>query len=98
VQEAVNNSVRHAKARTVEVAVRRDRRTVTVTAEDDGAGFDTRFLRGLGLLGMEERVRRLGGRLTVSSASGMGTRIHAELPLAELDQRSEHEANSYLVG
>ncbi len=53
VQEAVNNAVRHANARTVEVAVRRDRQNVNVTVRDDGAGFDTRVLRGLGILGME---------------------------------------------
>lgn len=98
VQEAVNNSARHANARTVEVTVRREHQRVVVGVQDDGAGFDTRFLRGLGLLGMEERVRRLGGSLKVSSESGLGTLIHAELPVAELDQRNEHEANSYLVG
>lgn len=98
VQEAVNNAVRHANARTVEVVVRKDRQNVTVTVQDDGAGFDTRFMRGLGLLGMEERVRRLGGRLKISSEPGRGTLVHAVLPVAELDQRNGHEANSYLVG
>jgi signal transduction histidine kinase len=98
VQEAVNNAVRHAKARTVEVAVRKERRKVNVTVRDDGAGFDARFMRGLGLLGMEERVRRLGGHLKISSEPGRGTLVQAELPLAELDQRNGHEANSYLVG
>lgn len=98
VQEAVNNAVRHANARTVEVAVRSERQKVNVTVQDDGAGFDTRFLRGLGLLGMEERVRRLGGRLKVSSEPGRGTLVHASLPVAELDQRKAHDTNSYLVG
>jgi signal transduction histidine kinase len=97
VQEAVNNAVRHAKARTVEVAVRREHQNVNVTVEDDGAGIDTRFLRGLGLLGMEERVRRLGGRLKISSEPGRGTIVHAALPVAELGQRNGHETNSYLV-
>ena len=98
VQEAVSNAVRHANARTVEVAVRKEYQKVDVTVQDDGAGFDTRFLRGLGLLGMEERVRRLGGRLTVGSEPGRGTLVHAVLPMAELDQRNGHDANSYLVG
>jgi len=98
VQEAVNNAVRHAKARTVEVAVRREDQMVNVTVQDDGAGFDTRFMRGLGLLGMEERVRRLGGRLKISSELGRGTMVHAGLPVAELDQRNGHETDSYLVG
>jgi signal transduction histidine kinase len=98
VQEAVNNAVHHAKARTVEVAVRKERQKVKVTVQDDGVGFDTRFMRGLGLLGMEERVRRLGGYLKVSSEPGRGTLVHAALPVAELDQRNGHGANSYLVG
>jgi signal transduction histidine kinase len=98
VQEAVNNAVRHANARNVEVAVRREGRKVNVTVQDDGAGFDTRFLRGLGLLGMEERVRRLGGSLKITSQPGRGTLVLAALPVAELDQRNEHEANSYLAG
>jgi signal transduction histidine kinase len=41
-----------------------------VTVQDDGVGFDTYFLRGLGILGMETRVRRLGGRLKFSSQPG----------------------------
>ena len=98
VQEAVNNAVRHANARTVEVSVRREGQKVNVTVQDDGAGFDTRFMRGLGLLGMDERIRRLGGRLKISSEAGRGTMVHAVLPVAELDQRSEHEADSYLAG
>ena len=98
VQEAVNNAVRHANARTVEVAVRKEGQKVDVTVQDDGAGFDTRFMRGLGLLGMEERVRRLGGRLKISSEPGRGTLVHAALPVAELHQRNGHEGNSYLVG
>ena len=98
VQEAVNNAVRHANARAVEVSVRKDGQKVNVTVQDDGAGFDTRFMRGLGLLGMEERVRRLGGRLKISSEPGRGTLVHAVLPVAELHQRNGHEGNSYLVG
>jgi signal transduction histidine kinase len=98
VQEAVNNAVRHANARTVEVSVRKERQQVNVTVQDDGAGFDTRFIRGLGLLGMEERVRRLGGRLKISSKPGRGTLVDAALPVAELDHRNGQEANSYLAG
>ena len=98
VQEAVNNAVRHANARTVEVSVRKERQQVNVTVQDDGAGFDTRFIRGLGLLGMEESVRRLGGRLKISSKPGRGTLVDAALPVAELDHRNGQEANSYLAG
>ena len=44
------------------------------SVRDDGAGFDPRFVRGLGLLGMEERVRRLGGQIEIDSQLGRGTR------------------------
>ncbi len=90
VQEAVNNSARHANARTVEVVVRHEGSRVMFTVRDDGAGFDTRFVRGLGLLGMEERVRRLGGELHLDSQLGRGTLITAELPLVELDRKVEN--------
>ena len=54
VQEAVNNAARHSKARTVEVTVRREHQKVNDKVQQDvGAGFDSRLLRGLGLLGMD---------------------------------------------
>ena len=96
-QEAVHNAARHAKARTVEVSVKRAADRVTFTVQDDGAGFDPRFVRGLGLLGMEERVRRLGGRLEIESQPGRGTRVAAELPLTELAANNGH-AHSYSAG
>ena len=90
VQEALNNSARHANARTVEVVVRHEGSRVQFSVRDDGAGFDTRFVRGLGLLGMEERVRRLGGQLQLDSQLGRGTLISAQLPVAELDPNVEN--------
>lgn len=91
VQEAVNNAVRHAHARTIEVVVRREAERVLFSVQDDGAGFDTRVVRGLGLLGMEERVRRLGGQLRLDSQPGRGTRVSAELPLLELASVNGHD-------
>ena len=98
VQEALNNSAHHANARTVEVTVRRESERVLFTVRDDGAGFDTRFVRGLGLLGMEERVRRLGGRLRIESQPGRGTLVSAELPLVDLARKNEHDIHSNPVG
>ena len=98
VQEAVNNAVRHANARTVEVSVKKEFEQVNVTVQDDGAGFDTRFMRGLGLLGMEERVRRLGGFLKVDSEPGRGTLVLAVLPLIELVHRNGDEPHTHLAG
>ena len=97
-QEAINNAARHANARTVEVDVKREEHRVRFSVRDDGAGFDTRFVRGLGLLGMEERVRRLGGHLEIDSRLGRGTRIAAELPIELLALKNGHDAHSYIAG
>lgn len=98
VQEAINNSARHASARTIEVEVRRVQDRVSLSVRDDGTGFDTRFVRGLGLLGMEERVRRLGGRIEIDSKLGLGTVIRAELPVVGMAQPNGHNAHSHIAG
>jgi signal transduction histidine kinase len=102
VQEAVNNCARHANARSVEVTVVREPSRVRFQVRDDGIGFDARFVRGLGLLGMEERVRRLGGELRLESHPGRGALIAAELPLSDFPPASEgtnHDApHPHLVG
>ena len=92
VQEALNNAARHAGARSLQVSVRNAGDRVLFSVQDDGSGFDKRTVRGLGLLGMEERVRRLGGSLRIESQPGQGTRISAELPLSS-DTRKEVHAN-----
>ena len=97
VQEAVHNSARHANARTVEVVVKYEGEHVLFTVRDDGGGFDPRLVRGLGLLGMEERVRRLGGDLQIDSQLGRGTLIAAKLPVTELN-RSNGNAYSHIAG
>jgi signal transduction histidine kinase len=48
---------------------------------DDGRGFDAVRSRGMGILGMEERVKRLGGTLRVESQPGKGATVTAELPI-----------------
>jgi signal transduction histidine kinase len=82
-QEALANAARHAAARTVHVSVVEGRRRVTLSVTDDGAGFDAsvRTGSGLGLLGMRERVRSVGGDVWVESEPGRGTTVRAELPL-----------------
>jgi signal transduction histidine kinase len=85
---AVANSSQHSGARAVVVTVRRCDDDVEVEVVDAGTGFDVAGVganaRGegrLGLAGMEERVRRLGGELQVESVPGSGTSVHARLPL-----------------
>jgi signal transduction histidine kinase len=82
VQEALHNSVRHAAARNVRVTVRQQGDRLVLSIEDDGAGFDAQHERGLGLLGIEERVTYLGGSFKIDSAAGHGTVLNVVLPLA----------------
>jgi signal transduction histidine kinase len=98
VQEALHNAARHANARNLHVIVKNEGPGVVFSVRDDGSGFDKRFVRGLGMLGMEERVRRLGGRLRIESEIGRGTTISAELPLPEMSTTEIHAAHSHIAG
>jgi signal transduction histidine kinase len=98
VQEALNNAARHASARNLQVAVKNQSDRVIFSVQDDGSGFDKASVRGLGLLGMEERVRRLGGTFRIDSQLGRGTTISAELPLPEMAETEHHAANSHTAG
>jgi len=82
-QEALTNCARHARASQVRFTLRAGEGRLTMTVQDDGIGFERRKVggKGLGLLGMEERVRELGGELTVSSQPHKGTLLRIELPL-----------------
>ncbi len=81
VQEALNNAARHSSAKNARVTVDQSANRILVCVSDDGHGFDPQRVRGLGILGMEERVRRLGGLFTIDSKPGSGTTLKAEFPL-----------------
>ena len=81
VQEALNNANRHAHAKNVIVELKQSANSISVKIEDDGSGFDPKRTRGMGLLGMEERVKRLGGSINIESRPGTRTVIRAELPI-----------------
>jgi signal transduction histidine kinase len=82
VQEALNNCVKHSKAGEVRVVIRRDGDGLSITVEDNGVGFDPAHNKGLGLLGMMERVTGLGGRFHISSQPGHGTVLSTSFQLA----------------
>jgi signal transduction histidine kinase len=82
VQEALHNCARHALARSVRIQVVQESGRIRLTVLDDGQGFDSTHTRGLGLLGMEERVTHLGGQFHLKSEPGHGTRLRIEIPLA----------------
>lgn len=81
VQEALHNVARHSGARHVQVFVRRSEGQILVVIQDDGVGFDPKCTRGVGLLGMEERVVHLNGQLRVESEPGRGAVVRVEIPL-----------------
>ncbi|MGD0496957.1 MAG: ATP-binding protein [Bryobacteraceae bacterium] len=82
VQEALHNCVRHAGARDATITVRQEPERLSLSVEDNGKGFDPLRQRGLGLIGMQERVSGLGGVFRVESVSGRGTTVRISLPLA----------------
>jgi signal transduction histidine kinase len=79
--EAFNNIVKHADAQRVEVNLQFDDESVCMEIRDDGQGFDAGEAGqtgGMGLHGMEERVERIRGKLTIASAPGEGTTVRVE--------------------
>lgn len=88
VQEALNNATKHSKASQVRVKVKCEDGTLCCSIVDDGVGFHPRSLRanaspgkrGLGLLGMKERLNAVGGTLNIKSSPGQGTKIFIRFP------------------
>ena len=88
VREAIANVVKHARARNVCVFVNDESDQLTVSIVDDGRGFDVAPITRqavrdghLGLVGMRERLSRVGGTLSVSSTVGQGTTVICLVPL-----------------
>lgn len=82
VQESLTNMGKYAEAKQAEISLHDFDGYITVEVRDDGTGFDTTQIKGSshGLAGMRHRVEAAGGRLTVISSPGQGTRISAVLP------------------
>jgi signal transduction histidine kinase len=81
VQEALTNVAKHASATLAFVYLRRVGDVVQVSIEDNGVGFEPESARrGLGLIGIRERVAHLGGTVHIDTALGRGTRLTIELP------------------
>lgn len=82
VQEAMTNCVRHAQARKIEIGVMTEGDQLRVTVSDDGVGLDPAQRRkGLGLRGIDERVKELQGTMGISCTPGRGTSLVVHLPL-----------------
>jgi signal transduction histidine kinase len=77
--EAVTNALKHARARRIGISLARDGDGVRLSVDDDGSGGASETI-GSGLAGIRDRVEAAGGRLTVSSPAGTGTRVEAVFP------------------
>lgn len=95
IQETLTNCLKHAHASSVTISLKQDEDLVSASIRDDGTGFSLGKLRtrGLGLVGMEERVRALQGELTISSRPGHGTLVRIEIPLLRVRQPEHAEVS-----
>jgi signal transduction histidine kinase len=85
VQEALHNIVKHSQAATATVRLEANPVEIVLHVIDDGLGFDPALeheSKGVGLVSMRERVRHVGGELTLTAKPGQGTRVQVRVPLA----------------
>ncbi|YCI76903.1 sensor histidine kinase [Bacillus sp. R1-10] len=82
VQEAVQNSLKHADPKQIQVKLSISKEMVTVVVKDDGKGFDSSIQKegSFGLVGMRERVELLEGEMTIDSQPGVGTLVFIQIP------------------
>ncbi len=80
-QEALTNTVRHARATRVRASLAVGQRSVVLTVEDDGRGLSPDVSPNLGWLGMQERVTAAGGTLAIAGHGAPGVRLTASIPL-----------------
>ncbi len=90
VRELLVNVRKHARARNVEVSIKRSGANILIKVEDDGVGFDMKRLcprggkpDGFGLFSIRERMRHVGGQVEIKSAPGQGTRVTVTAPLRQ---------------
>jgi signal transduction histidine kinase len=99
VQEALTNCVKHASASSVRVMLKGTDNDLVLTVIDDGVGLpQAEKQTGLGLRGIEERVRDLGGTFDIESTPGVGTSLTLRLPLAGIDIKQEATVASAVGG
>jgi signal transduction histidine kinase len=94
VQEALTNVVRYAEATEVSVLLHQRDHDLTVSVTDNGKGFDVSHVtdpHAVGLIGMHERARLIGGTLVIRSAPGAGTAVSLAVPLSEKGQLYDHD-------
>ena len=83
IQEALTNARRHSGAKRISVSLRMDGPELIAEVADDGVGFGSETLPGVGLSSMRERAAVIGGDLEIDSEKGWGTRVRLRIPLSE---------------
>jgi ligand-binding sensor domain-containing protein/signal transduction histidine kinase len=94
VREALLNACRHAAAKNIEVSMKSERRRLCVEIADNGCGFDPAAALSpggphYGLIGMRERVEKLGGEFSLLTSPGNGTRVRLSIPSGKAGRRQE---------
>jgi signal transduction histidine kinase len=100
VQECLNNIIRHSGAKKAQIELRGTGKEIRLRVSDSGSGFEInspRIKKGLGLLSMRERLRLIGGTITIKSRPSHGTRIDATVPLERTGQEIDGLAPSEKV-
>lgn len=98
-QEAITNIAKHAQARKVFIGVEFGSNHLVVKIEDNGMGFeilpspDSNGTRGLGLLGMKERISLIGGELHIDTRPGSGARIYMKVPYDEEGKHGQNQSS-----
>ncbi len=101
IQEALTNVARHSSARSASILIERRQNRVIAVIEDNGNGFDPINYKNhhrIGILGMQERAKQLGGRLTIESNPGHGTSVFVEIPLDEHEPEIKREETNLAGG
>ena len=98
VGEALQNVVKHSGAEDAKVELSGHDNRIDLCVSDSGAGFTLESVKGeagLGLISMRERVRLVGGHLSVESEPSHGTRIHVRIPLSSSTEQRPNEQSKY---
>ncbi len=99
-QEALTNVIKHSAARKVVIELKFGAQSVVFRIKDDGRGFATASSVGakeghFGLVGMDERAKRLDGKLTIESAPGVGTCVEIEIPINSIPTGNGNDAGDF---
>jgi signal transduction histidine kinase len=95
-QEALNNIMKHADAKSVTIHLKKRKNSVTLEVVDDGRGFDpkTTGKGGMGLRIMQERVAKLDGKLSITSEPEKGTKVIVTIGKNKIHHAGKREKNN----